>query len=113
MTNSKHDVEELKSIQSDAAKLRAQRKRRRSTQEPEAEHPSGIEDNQNAPEKQAIQDSDGEAQDLESETNVQHFADQLASAVKQLEDTAREHPALTLLAAFTTGVAVGNLFSRK
>jgi ElaB/YqjD/DUF883 family membrane-anchored ribosome-binding protein len=113
MTNSKHDVEELKSIQSDAAKLRAQRKRRRSTQVSSAEHPSGIEENQNNTEKQAVQDSAGEAQALESETNVQHFADQLASAVKQFEDTAREHPALALLAAFTTGVVVGNLFSRK
>ena len=33
--------------------------------------------------------------------------------LKQLEDTAREHPALVLLAAFTTGVVVGNLFSRR
>ncbi len=111
MTHSKRDVEELKRMQSDAAKLRAERKRRPSAEEPGAEHLSGSEENQNITETQAEQESAGEAKVLESD--VQHFADQLASAVKQLEDTTREHPALALLAAFTTGVVVGHLFSRR
>ena len=113
MTHSKRDVEELKRMQSDAAKLRAERKRRPSAEEPGAEPLSGSEENQNTTETPAEQESTGEAKVLESETNVQHFADQLASAVKQLEDTTREHPALALLAAFTTGVVVGHLFSRR
>ena len=113
MTNSTGDVEALKRMQSDAAKRRAERKRRPSIQTPAAEHPSGTEVNQNDTEAQAEQDSVGEAQVPELEQTAQHYADQVAAAVKQLEDTAREHPALALLAAFTTGVVVGNLLSRR
>ncbi len=113
MTTSTGDVDALKRMQSDAAKRRAERKRRPSIQTPAAEHALGAEDDQNDTEKQAEQGPVDEAQVPESETNVQHYADQLAGALKQLEDTAREHPALVLLAAFTTGVVVGNLFSRR
>ena len=113
MTNSTHDVDALKRMQSDAEKLRAERKRCRSTQAPAAGHASGREEDQNATETQAEPDAASEEQVSESETNVQHYADQLAGAVKQLEDAAREYPALTLLAAFTTGIVVGNLFSRR
>jgi hypothetical protein len=104
MTNSTRDVEALKRMQRDAEKLRAERKRRYSTQAPAAEHASGREEDQNATETQVELDAASEEQVPESETNVQHYADQVAGAVKQLEDTAREHPALALLAAFTTGV---------
>ena len=113
MTTSTGDVEALKRMQSEAAKRRAERKRTRSPHAPAAEHASGREDDQNDTEKQAEQEPVDEAQVPESETNVQHYADQLAGALKQFEDTAREHPALVLLAAFTTGVVVGNLFSRR
>ena len=113
MTNSIGDVEALKGMQRDAEKLRAERKRRRSTPAPATEHASGREEDQNATETQTEPDAAGEEQVFESEANVQHYADQLAGAVKQFEDTAREHPALALLAAFTTGVVVGNLFSRR
>ena len=113
MTTSTGDVDALKRMQSDAAKRRAERKRRPSIQTPAAEHALGAEEDQNDTEKQAEQGPVDEAQVPESETNVQHYADQLAGALKQLEDTAREHPALVLLAAFTTGVVLGNLFSRR
>ena len=113
MTKPTGDVEALKRMQSEAAKRRAERKRNRSTHAPAAEHASGAKDDQNDTEKQAEQEPVDEAQVPESETNVQHYADQLAGALKQFEDTAREHPALVLLAAFTTGVVAGNLFSRR
>ena len=113
MTNSTRDVEALRRMQSDAAELRAERKRRGSTQAPAAEDPSETEEDQSGSKKQAVPDSAGEGQALESEKNVQHYADQLADALKQLEDAAREHTALALLAAFSTGIVVGNLFSRK
>lgn len=113
MTKPTGDVEALKRMQRDAAKLRAGRKRRRANQTPADEHASGTQKDQKATETQVEPDATGEAQASELETNVDHYADQLAGAVKQLEDAAREHPALALLAAFTTGVVVGNLFSRR
>ena len=113
MTKPTGDVEALKRMQRDAAKLRAEDKRRRSSQTSAAEQPSGLDENQNDTEEQVDRDSAGEAQVPESEPTAQHYADQVAVAVKQMEDTAREHPALALLAAFTTGVVVGNLFSRR
>jgi len=111
MTTSTHDVDALKRMQSDAENLRAGRKRKRSTQTPADDDASGTGEEPNTTETQA--ETTGEAQALESETDVQHYADHLAGAVKQLEDAAREHPALALLAAFTTGIVVGNLFSRR
>ena len=111
MTKPTGDVEALKRMQSDAAKLRAGRKRRRSTQTSADDDASGTGEEQNTTETQA--ETTGEAQVPESEPTAQHYADQVAVAVKQMEDTAREHPALALLAAFTTGVVVGNLFSRR
>jgi len=111
MTKPTGDVDALRRMQSDAEKLRAGRKRKRSTQTPADDDASGTGEEQNTTETQA--ETTGEAQAPEVETNVQHYADQLAGAVKQLEDAAREHPALALLAAFTTGVVVGNLFSRR
>jgi ElaB/YqjD/DUF883 family membrane-anchored ribosome-binding protein len=109
----KSDVEELKRMQSETAKTRAERKRNGSTEASGPEEKPEMGKDQNSTETPAAQDPVGEDQVLEPEQNAQHFADQLAEAVKQIEDATREHPVLALLAAFTTGIVTGNLLSRR
>lgn len=61
--------------------------------------------------EQATEQAD--EQTLDAEKKVQEIADQFESVVNQLEEAARERPALAMLAAFTTGVVVGYILTRK
>jgi len=61
--------------------------------------------------EQAAEQAD--EQTLDAEKKVQEIADQFEGVVNQLEEAARERPALALLAAFTTGVVVGYILTRK
>jgi hypothetical protein len=107
------EVEALKRMQRDTAEGKARRQRHRPAKNPVDGQASDIPEEPNGMETQAAQDAADETPDGEKSWQDQHFADQLAHAVKQLEDAAREYPALALLAAFTTGVVVGNLFSKR
>lgn len=108
-----HEVDELKNLQRDAETLRARYKRSGLTETPAAEQAGGTDKSANNAQEGSANGPAEEAPMLEAETIDPHYADQLAVAVKQLEDTTREHPVLALLAAFTTGVVFGNLFSRR
>ena len=44
---------------------------------------------------------------------LEDLAAHLDSAVTDIEEATREHPALALLAAFSIGVFFGRLFSRR
>jgi hypothetical protein len=107
------NVDELKNLQRDAETLKARRNRRGPTATPPTEQAGGNDEPANDAEEQSVKGPAEEAPVLEAEGTDPHYADQLAVAVKELEDTTREHPVLALLAAFTTGVVVGNLFSRR
>jgi ElaB/YqjD/DUF883 family membrane-anchored ribosome-binding protein len=113
MTKEKPDIEQLKHMQQDAVKRRSQRNQRHATDTPESETQEKADENQQASQAKTAPVSTDEESAMDLEESVQHYADQLAGAVKQLEEAAREHPALALIAAFTTGVVIGNLFSRK
>ena len=108
-----HEDDELKNLQRDAETLKARRNRRGPTETPPAEQAGGNNEHANGAKEHSVNGPAEEAPVLETETIDPHYADQLAVAVKQLEDTTREHPVLALLAAFTTGVVFGNLFSRR
>ena len=107
------NVDELKSLQRDAETLKARRNRRGPTETSPAEQAGGNDERANDAKEQSVKDPAEEAPVLEAEGTDPHYADQFAVAVKELEDTTREHPVLALLAAFTTGIVVGNLFSRR
>jgi len=107
------NVDELKNLQRDAETLKARRNRRGPTETPPAEQAGGNNEHANGAKEHSVNGPAEEAPVLEAEGTDPHYADQLAVAMKELEDTTREHPVLALLAAFTTGVVVGNLFSRR
>lgn len=113
MTKENPDIEQLKHMQQDAEKRRTQRNKRHAADTPESETQQKSDDNQQASQAQTDPVSTDEESATDLEESVQHYADQLAGAVKQIEEAAREHPALALIAALTTGIVIGNLFSRR
>ena len=112
MSNSKSDIDELKTMQREAAELRAERKRSRSTAKPAAGPKSVTVEDLNSTER-PVQDSAAEKQTSEWDKPVQDLAAQIESAAKEIEEAARDRPALALLAAFTIGIVVGHLLSRR
>ena len=113
MTNSKSDIEELKNLQREATEQRAKRKRTRSTARQTEGQQSAAAEAHSAATKTVVEDSASEAQAHEAEEAIQDLAGQIETAVTRLEETASERPALALLAAFSLGVIVGQLFSRR
>lgn len=84
------DVERL---QQEAAELRTARRSRRSAPAAEERRP--------------------EAREPETEQTLQDLAALLEGATKEIEEAARQYPALALLAAFTAGIAIGHLLGRR
>lgn len=101
------ELEELKKIQREASEGRARRDRERQA------------DSKAAVQTTAEQAAAGSAPDNppagtdSPESEQPGLGDQLGNLLEELEETARDHPALALLAAFSLGVVVGQLFSRK
>ena len=112
MTNSKSDIEELKNLQREAAELRVERSKPRIKARPAAAKKSETTQESEAAKPQE-QEAAVEEQALETEKAVQDIADQWESVVNKIEDAARKRPVLALLAAFTTGVVVGHILSRR
>lgn len=123
MTDSKIDIDELKELQREAAEQRAEREKQRKSAEKAKQARQAEKENlqQSAAAAAARNDSaesadpeeSGDAQASAEEVTIQEFVDQLGSVVVQIENAARERPALALLTAFTVGIIVGRVFSRK
>jgi ElaB/YqjD/DUF883 family membrane-anchored ribosome-binding protein len=112
MSNSKSDIDELKTMQREAAELKAEQKKPRPKAKTVAEKKSRSEEDRNA-EKPPVHGSSGEDQASELDKSVQDIASHLESAGKEIEEAAKERPVLALLAAFTIGIVVGHLLSRR
>ncbi len=161
MTNSQSDIDELKTLQREAAELRAKRKRPRATNKPDASQQSETLEKQEATESPAessaseeqtsaqkekppqskrkrsrskarpaakkasatVQEQEGaklptqesvdEEQSPGADKVIHDYAVQIESVVKEMEDAAKERPVLALLAAFTIGIVIGQIFSRR
>ena len=117
MTSTETDLDELKKLQREAAVLRSQRQRKGST----AARPEGQEDSSasveaadNQPETEPATDSESlEEAIAESAKKLEDLNIDFNAILKDMEDAARERPMLTLVAAFSLGIVVGHLFSRK
>jgi hypothetical protein len=103
------EIEELQTIQREAAERRAERDRERlAAQETNSGRPAGEQADSHptgAP--------SGGVTPAGAEYQSSGLGNQLASVLEELEDAARDHPALALLATFSLGVIVGQLFSRR
>jgi hypothetical protein len=112
VTDPLNELAELRALQQDAAEKRAQRKsaRRKSKPVSDASPTTGGERANGAP---AARQQSTEEPAPEWEKTLEDLAVHLESAVSDIEDVTREHPALALLAAFTIGVIAGQIFSRR
>jgi len=99
--------QELQSLQEDVEKVKAAKdhlsKKERQT---DAEDTVGS-GRETAEEKDHKREQDG------TEQTIGEFAQQLETFMKEAEAAAIERPALALLAAFSLGIIVGQIFSRK
>jgi hypothetical protein len=93
MTHSKRDVDELKTMKSRAADLREKRKQRLSTATSGGERHV-----KKAP---------------KTDKAVLGLDDHLEVILKKIEEAARERPGVAMLAAFTLGLVINRLLSRK
>ena len=107
MTNSETELDELKALQREAAELRSATRRKESTAElaegqgsaASADAPAAA-----APLEEATPESTAALEDVNVDLNA---------ILKDMEDAARERPVLALLAAFSLGIVVGQMFSRR
>ncbi|MGD8556298.1 MAG: hypothetical protein PVJ14_03000 [Chromatiales bacterium] len=117
MTSTETDLDELKALQREAAVLRSQRQQK----SPNAARTEGEEDGAASVEAAVSQPEAGPAADSESlEEVIAASAKRLEdlnidfnAILKDMEETARERPVLSLVAAFSLGIVIGQLFSRK
>jgi len=113
MTNSKSDIEELKDLQREVTEQRAKRTRHRSTARQTGSKESAVSEARAASMNTATDDSAGAVRAHEAEKAIQDLSGQIETAIKTIEETASERPALALMAAFTIGIIVGQLISRR
>lgn len=107
------EIEELQKIQREASERRAERDRERlATKEASLEQPAE-EQAEPGTESRSANTPPGESISGAAERLSPGLGDQLGSLLGELEEAARERPAIALLAAFSLGVIVGQLFSRK
>jgi len=123
------DIDELKNMQREAAEQRDKRKKHRAKASiaEGQQSPAGQDQKRNPKPAENDQANEAktenlkageddqiyEAQAQETENDIQDIADQIEIAVKNMDELASERPVLTLLAAFTLGIVVGQMFSRK
>ena len=112
MTDPKIELEELRALREEGAEKRARRKRARQVRKPSPEPTAAAPEEGGAPEP-AAEEPTAEGQAPEWMETLEDLAAHLDSAVTDIEEATREHPALALLAAFSIGVFFGRLFSRR
>ncbi|MCB1730638.1 MAG: hypothetical protein KDI21_09190 [Halieaceae bacterium] len=101
------ELEELQKIQREASEGRARRDRER-----QAASKAAVQATAEQATAGPAPDSPPAGNDS-AEPEQPGLGDQLGNLLEELEESARDHPALALLAAFSLGVIVGQLFSRK
>jgi ElaB/YqjD/DUF883 family membrane-anchored ribosome-binding protein len=101
MSEAKDEISELMALQREAAEPRSRPRKPDKKTEPaeQGAPPAGDEPISGA--------------ESELKKTMQELSENLEIAVQEIEDAAREQPALTALVAFTLGLVVGQLFSRR
>lgn len=108
MTNVPGDIDDLKTLQREAEELRESRKRTRVTHEKESGRLENAEDVRAT--EQAAAD---EIETAQTDSGFHDLAEQIEMYMGEIEEAAMERPMLALLAAFSIGIVVGKLFTRR
>jgi len=112
MTNSETELDELKALQREAAESRSARRQKKSTGSADSGKSTGDADSQTEAEPAAAAALLEEATP-ESATTLEDINIDFNAILKDMEDAAQERPVLALLAAFSLGIVVGQMFSRR
>jgi hypothetical protein len=113
VTNSETDIEELQKLQREASARRAQRHEERSAAREAEAHQTADEAADSAAENPPAAAPESDQSGVEAELPAPALSQQFETFLEELEEAAKERPTLALLAAFSVGVIVGQLFSRK
>ena len=117
MMSSETDLDELKALQREAAVLRSQRQQKSpnaARTEGEEDGAASVEAADNQPEAEPATDSESLGEVIAaSAERLEDLNIDFNAILKDMEEAARERPVLTLVAAFSLGIVVGQLFSRK
>lgn len=106
MSDAQSTMDELSTLRREVAELKERRKFTGKVEADEADEA----------EKKPLTDpvaEDGKDEVGSGETDEHDIVEQLEKYLKEIEEAARERPALVLLATFAVGVVVGQIFSRK
>lgn len=112
MSQAQDEISELMALQRESAELRAKARKARPKTESAgpAVSPEAGEKPESTESESAAADERGMS-DLEKKIN--EISDDLETAVQEIEEAAKEQPALTALVAFTLGIVVGQMLSRR
>lgn len=94
MAQSKTELEELKTMESQSAERRAERKKTQAAPLPDS--------------TPAVPTAPAGPNPM-----LQDLVDQVEEIAKEMETVAKERPAVAVLVAFATGIAVGQLLARR
>ncbi len=108
MTELHRDAGELETLQREAEEMRRKSRKPRSAsdKEPETERDQEVAE-------PATQISADEELTTDPDTTANNLVVEIEGVLKNMEEIASDHPAMTLLVAFTLGIFVGHIFSRK
>lgn len=113
MASSETEIEELRKLQQAASERRAQRNKDRSAASEEETSKAADEPVESEAEAPITADTGSAGGGAEAALPSPDLSEQFESLLQQLEEAASERPALALLAAFSVGVIVGQLFPRR
>jgi hypothetical protein len=109
MSKAQDEISELMALQREATAPRSRRPKAGRTTGPAKEAASAMAGD---PEPSGS-DTAGDEEMSELQETMKELSDNLEYAVQEIEEAAREQPALTALVAFTLGLVVGQLISRR
>lgn len=113
MSSTSKDNDDLKTLQQEAAELEESRKRNGHVGKVDVEQLSrDLPAEETDQVERAVQDTD-KPEDGVDDSAFHDLTSQLEKYIKEIEETAIERPALTLLTTFALGIIVGHLFTRK
>jgi hypothetical protein len=113
VANSETDIEELQKLQQEASERRAQRDKDRSAASQAEAHQAAGESVEPEAESPITADPGSAGGGAEASLVSPGLTEQFETMLEELEEAASERPALALLTAFSLGVIVGQLFSRR
>ena len=115
MSKVQDEIAELMALQREAQAPKARREKTRNKTRAAGRGESASDDVEPASDDETVETSDeADGKSMSDlERSMKELAQNIETAVQGLEESAREQPFLTAMTAFTLGLVVGQLFTRR